>query len=233
MSDLGTSVSHPGCTPIMSTLLTSHKTSALSEKHLMLLMATTQGSPSSCPGGYSVRVRPPGREQSRNDQDTGPAGMSPLSCLPLLPYKYPHELSTSKGTVHSYTLLFLLVLSIYWLDRRSDHRGESPPFASDKRIHHISPERGSIQVSSANHQKSPLQLAPSVRTKLLLKWDSRAPEVGEFLQPGLGRPREHSRVTSWRNKGLRGPSPPTKTPSPTWPKSEGEIWKTIVQKSLY
>ncbi|XP_027174611.1 uncharacterized protein LOC113774254 [Coffea eugenioides] len=51
---------------MMSTLLTAPRTSALSEKHWVILMTTAQDSPSSCPGGYSVRVRPPGREQSCN-----------------------------------------------------------------------------------------------------------------------------------------------------------------------
>lgn len=126
-------------------------TSVLSEKHQMLLMTTAQDSSSACPYCYSVRVRPPGAGQSRKGQDVGPTSISPPSCPPLLPYKYP--LFTRNN---SYPLLFFLVLSICWLSRRSDPRREAPPLTSDKRIHNTSLERGLIQVGSDTYQKSPL-----------------------------------------------------------------------------
>nr|XP_027097498.1 uncharacterized protein LOC113717048 [Coffea arabica] len=50
----------------MSTHLTSSRTSTLSEKHWRHLMAPAPYPPSSLLGGYSVRVRPPDRRQSRN-----------------------------------------------------------------------------------------------------------------------------------------------------------------------
>ncbi|XP_071920747.1 uncharacterized protein [Coffea arabica] len=45
------------------------RTSTLSEKHWRHLMAPAPHPPSSLPGGYSVRVRPPDRRQSRNARE--------------------------------------------------------------------------------------------------------------------------------------------------------------------
>ncbi|XP_071905664.1 uncharacterized protein [Coffea arabica] len=61
----------------MSSHLTSPGTSALSEKHWRHLMAPAQYSPSSCPEGYSVRVRFPDKGQSRNAREWVPLGRSP------------------------------------------------------------------------------------------------------------------------------------------------------------
>ncbi|XP_071919055.1 uncharacterized protein [Coffea arabica] len=53
----------------MLTHLTSSTTSTLSEKHWRHLMAPAPYPPSSLPGGYSVRVRPPDKRQSRNARE--------------------------------------------------------------------------------------------------------------------------------------------------------------------
>ena len=89
---------------------------------------------------------------------------------PLLhscPINTPHSLPTSKHTIAFLLFITLYSLAIYWLDRRSDTREEALPFTSSKRIHRTSLERRLIQVGSVTYQKSPLQLAPSMWTRLL------------------------------------------------------------------